>query len=104
MSLHRMKATIIGLLETNRANEWIVTEKLGDALKPKAGLKAPRKPRFRIGERLHLLELAVGAFLLYVGWYDVFFGKNHFFIFLFIQAAAFFIVGFGYVGTFVPNS
>ena len=46
-----MKATIIGILETNRANEWIVTEKLGDALKAKAGLKAPRKPRFRIGER-----------------------------------------------------
>ncbi|KAL4605747.1 hypothetical protein ACB092_09G052800 [Castanea dentata] len=104
MSLHRMKATIIGLLETNRANEWIVTEKLGDALKAKPGLKAPRKPRFRIGERLHLLELAVGAFLLFVGWYDVFFGKNHFFLFLFMQAAAFFIVGFGYVGTFVPNS
>lgn len=51
MSLHRMKATIIGLLETNRANEWIVTEKLGDAFKAKAGLKAPRKPRFRIGGR-----------------------------------------------------
>lgn len=46
-----MKATIIGLLETNRANEWIVTEKLGDAFKAKAGLKAPRKPRFRIGGR-----------------------------------------------------
>ncbi|XP_050243407.1 glucomannan 4-beta-mannosyltransferase 9 [Quercus robur] len=104
MSLHRMKATIIGLLETNRANEWIVTEKLGDAFKAKAGLKAPRKPRFRIGGRLHLLELAVGAYLLFIGWYDVFFGKNHFFLFLFMQAAAFFIMGFGYVGTFVPNS
>ncbi len=51
MSLHRTKATIIGLLEATRANEWIVTEKLGDALKAKGGSKAPRKPRFRIGER-----------------------------------------------------
>ncbi|KAF7818729.1 glucomannan 4-beta-mannosyltransferase 9 [Senna tora] len=33
MSLHRTKATIIGLLEASRVNEWIVTEKLGDALK-----------------------------------------------------------------------
>ncbi|KAF3441728.1 hypothetical protein FNV43_RR15643 [Rhamnella rubrinervis] len=104
MSLHRTKATIIGLLEGSRVNEWIVTEKLGDALKGKAAAKAPKKPRFRIGERLHLLELGVGAYLFFCGCYDVFFGKNHFFIFLYIQAIAFFIMGFGYVGTFVPNS
>lgn len=51
MSLHRTKATIIGLLEGSRVNEWIVTEKLGDFLKHKVGTKAPRKLRFRIGER-----------------------------------------------------
>lgn len=50
MSLHRTKATLIGLLEAGRANEWIVTEKLGDAIK-KFGSKSPKKPRFRIGER-----------------------------------------------------
>lgn len=32
-------------------NEWVVTEKLGDALKAKAGAKAPKRPRFKIGER-----------------------------------------------------
>ncbi|XP_059463096.1 glucomannan 4-beta-mannosyltransferase 9 [Corylus avellana] len=104
MSLHRTKATIIGLLEASRSNEWIVTEKLGDALKAKASTKAPRRPRFRIGERLHLLELGVGAYLFFIGCYDVFFGKNHFYIFLYMQATAFFIMGFGYVGTFVPSS
>ncbi|KAE8731086.1 Glucomannan 4-beta-mannosyltransferase 2 [Hibiscus syriacus] len=42
MSLHRTKATFIGLLEAGRVNEWIVTEKLGDALKAKAtAVKAP---------------------------------------------------------------
>lgn len=51
MSLHRTKATFIGLLEAGRVNEWVVTEKLGDALKTKLGSKAPRKPRFRLGER-----------------------------------------------------
>ncbi|XP_024031899.1 glucomannan 4-beta-mannosyltransferase 9 [Morus notabilis] len=102
MSLHRTKATIIGLLEASRVNEWVVTEKLGDALKGKAA-KAPKKPRFKIGERLHLLELGVGVYLFFCGWYDVLFGKNHFFIYLFVQAIAFFIMGFGYVGTFVPN-
>ncbi|OIW05120.1 hypothetical protein TanjilG_02593 [Lupinus angustifolius] len=104
MSLHRTKATIIGLLEASRVNEWIVTEKLGDALKGKAGVKAPKKPRFRIGDRIHLLEIGVGFYLFFIGVYDVMFGKNHFFIYLFIQAFAFFIMGFGYVGTFVPSS
>ena len=39
MSLHRTKATFIGLLEAGRANEWVVTEKLGDSVnnKNKAG-------------------------------------------------------------------
>lgn len=35
MSLHRTKATIIGLLEVGRVNEWVVTEKLGDSVKTK---------------------------------------------------------------------
>lgn len=51
MSLHRTKATFIGLLEGVRVNEWIVTEKLGDALKVKSTTKAPKKLRFRIGDR-----------------------------------------------------
>ncbi|XP_054803434.1 glucomannan 4-beta-mannosyltransferase 9-like [Prosopis cineraria] len=104
MSLHRTKATIIGLLEASRVNEWIVTEKLGDALKAKVGTKTSKKPRFRIGDRLHLLELGVGFYLFFCGCYDFLFGKNHYFIFLYIQAVAFFIMAFGYVGTFVPNS
>ncbi|KAM5559610.1 glucomannan 4-beta-mannosyltransferase 9-like [Rosa sericea] len=104
MSLHRTKATIIGLLEGSSVNEWIVTEKLGDILKNKVGAKAPRKFRFRIGERLHLTELAVGCYLFFCGCYDVLFGKNNYFIFFYIQALAFFIMGFGYVGTFVPTS
>ncbi|RDY05064.1 Glucomannan 4-beta-mannosyltransferase 9, partial [Mucuna pruriens] len=104
MSLHRTKATIIGLLEASRVNEWVVTEKLGDALKAKAGGKAPKKPRFRIGDRIHLLELGVAFYLFFCGCYDVMFGKNHFFIFLFIQSLAFFIMALGYVGTIVPNS
>ncbi|XP_039000359.1 glucomannan 4-beta-mannosyltransferase 9 [Hibiscus syriacus] len=104
MSLHRTKATFIGLLEAGRVNEWIVTEKLGDALKAKAAVKAPQKPRFRFGERLHVLELLVGAYLFFCGCYDVLFGKNHYFIYLYAQAIAFFIMGFGYVGTIIPNS
>lgn len=50
MSFHRTKATFIGLLEAKKANEWVVTEKLGDALKNKNN-KAPKKFRFNIGDR-----------------------------------------------------
>ncbi|KAJ6845664.1 glucomannan 4-beta-mannosyltransferase 9-like [Iris pallida] len=104
MSLHRTKGTFIGLLEAGRVNEWVVTEKLGDALKTKTNAKGARKPRLRIGDRLHLLELGVGAYLFFCGCYDVAFGKNRYFIYLFGQAVAFFIMGFGYIGTFVPGS
>lgn len=103
MSLHRTKATLIGLLEAGRVNEWVVTEKLGD-LKSKLGGKTLKKPRIRIGERVHLLELGVGAYLFLCGCYDVAFGKNHYFIYLFLQSIAFFVAGVGYVGTFVPYS
>lgn len=49
--MHRTKATLIGLLEAGRVNEWVVTEKLGDALKTKSGGKSAKKPRIKIGER-----------------------------------------------------
>ncbi|KAL3536240.1 hypothetical protein ACH5RR_004701 [Cinchona calisaya] len=41
MSLHRSKAAIIGLLEANRVNEWVVTEKLGNTMKQKNSTKDP---------------------------------------------------------------
>jgi beta-mannan synthase len=36
MSLHRIKASTTGLLDAGRVNEWVVTEKLGDANKTKS--------------------------------------------------------------------
>ncbi|GKC40937.1 hypothetical protein Tco_1053321, partial [Tanacetum coccineum] len=48
MSLHQTKATFIGLFETGKVNEWVVTEKLEKASK---GTSKPLiKHRFRIGE------------------------------------------------------
>lgn len=52
MSFHRTKATIIGLLEAARVNEWVVTEKLGDTLKAKSKSGAPRRSLTKIlGDR-----------------------------------------------------
>jgi len=58
MSMHRAKATIIGLLEASRVNEWVVTEKLGNALanRQRNENKSIRKFRQRIGERFQYNE------------------------------------------------
>ncbi|KAH7855370.1 hypothetical protein Vadar_024115 [Vaccinium darrowii] len=103
MSLHRSKAAIIGLLEANRVNEWVVTEKLGNTSKQKCNAKIAKKPHSRIAERIHVLELIMGMFMLHCAIYNLLFGKDHFFVYLLLQAGAFFIIGFGHVGTFVPN-
>ncbi|KAM3325129.1 hypothetical protein P3S67_000253 [Capsicum chacoense] len=103
MSLHRSKATIIGLLEASRVNEWVVTEKLGNMMKQKYNAKASKRPRSRIGERIHVLELLMAMYMLHCATYNMVFGSDHFFIYLFLQAGAFFIVGIGHVGTFVSN-
>ncbi|CAH2057500.1 unnamed protein product [Thlaspi arvense] len=89
MSLHRTKAAFIGLLEAGRANEWVVTEKLGDALKNKSNTKAPKRPIFKIWDS---------------ACYDFLYGKNYYFVYLFLQTITFTIMGFGYIGTIVPGT
>ncbi|MCL7051163.1 hypothetical protein MKW94_002730 [Papaver nudicaule] len=111
MSMHRTKATFIGLLDAGRVNEWVVTEKLGDALlktkdsTKRAITKEPsqksRMRRFR--ERIYPLELWVGLYIFICASYDLAFGKYWYFHYLFGQAVAFFIAGFGYIGTQIPN-
>lgn len=103
MSLHRAKATLIGLLEGSRANEWVVTEKLGDILKAKTASKPTRTLGFRIGDRIHVTELGIGAYLFFCGCYNMLYGENNFYIFILVQSISFFIVGIGYVGTIVPS-
>ena len=67
MSLHRTKAAIIGLLEANRVNEWVVTEKLGNTMKQKNNLIVLTKPRPQTGERYTsflFFQIPVSFFLL----------------------------------------
>jgi hypothetical protein len=57
-----------------------------------------------VSARLNMLELWTAAFLFFCAIYDFHYeGKNHFFIYLFCQAAAFLLMGVGYCGTFVPS-
>ncbi|KAK1307895.1 Glucomannan 4-beta-mannosyltransferase 1 [Acorus calamus] len=126
MSLHRIKAAIIGLLEVGRVNEWIVTEKLGDTLKSKtentveevkisisgdADIAKPlidgsakevtKKPQNGWWSRLNFWELCVGFFIMCCGLYDVLYVKKGYYVYLFLQSTAFLVAGVGYVGTFV---
>nr|XP_043631604.1 glucomannan 4-beta-mannosyltransferase 9-like [Erigeron canadensis] len=106
MALHRTKGTFVGLFETKRVNEWVVTEKSGgDASKVKGSTPKPvSRPRFKIGERILMLELGIGVFLLICGSLDLAFGKYRYYIYLYLQAIAFLVMGLGYVGTHVPSS
>ncbi|CAA7018177.1 unnamed protein product [Microthlaspi erraticum] len=98
MAMHRTKGTFIGLLEGGRCNEWVVTEKLGDALETKL-LPQVRKPRNGILERVNSKEMMVGIYILCCASYDLVFGNTLLYIYLYMQALAFIISGVGFVGT-----
>ncbi|KAJ4903666.1 putative mannan synthase 7 [Raphanus sativus] len=100
MSMLRTKALVMGLFETGRVQEWVVTEKLGDGLKTKLIAQVHNEPHVRFRDRVHVLELVLGAYLLFCGCYDIIYGKNtlYLYVYLLLQSTAFFVVGFGFVG------
>ncbi|PWA61608.1 nucleotide-diphospho-sugar transferase [Artemisia annua] len=110
MSLHRTKATFIGLLDAKRSNEWVVTEKLGDSVKNKRSnlkrnfMPTLKKFKFTIGDRIQLTELGFAVFLFFVGCYDFMYGRNNYFIYIFLQVITFLIIGVGYIGTVIPST
>ncbi|KAK4409039.1 Glucomannan 4-beta-mannosyltransferase 1 [Sesamum angolense] len=122
MSFHKMKALFVGLFEAKRANEWVVTEKFGDALKNKSNAESttPKEPQRlnRLRERVYssksrYVETLVGntttgvdnrVFLFACGCYGIFYGPDHYYIYLFPQAIFFAIAGFGLFGTILPSS
>lgn len=122
MSLHRIKAATTGLLDAGRVNEWVVTEKLGDANKTKSAtnrldavkvidvdLTTPLVPklkkwRIRFWDKYNCSEIFVGTFIIICGCYDVLYAKKGYYIYLFVQGLAFLVVGFEYIGTRPPST
>ncbi|PKA49068.1 putative mannan synthase 4 [Apostasia shenzhenica] len=98
MSLHRMKATLVGLLETGNVNEWVVTEKIGEAFKTKPETNAPETTSTKFKDRINFTELGFAVYLLFCASFDVVFGKNYYYIYLYLQAFAFVVIGLGYAG------
>ncbi|KAL0417636.1 UNVERIFIED_CONTAM: Glucomannan 4-beta-mannosyltransferase 2 [Sesamum radiatum] len=54
--------------------------------------------------RIQVHELGFAMFLFICGCYDFLYGKNKYFVYLFLQVITFTITGLGYVGTIVPSS
>ncbi|MQM21975.1 hypothetical protein Taro_055022 [Colocasia esculenta] len=102
MAMHRLRATIIGLLEIGRVNEWVVTEKLGDTAK-EARTKE-KQPRTRFRDRIYWHELGCSIFLFSCASYDLFYGHNYYYVYIYLQAIAFLVMGFSYVGTNLCHS
>ncbi|WZZ04201.1 hypothetical protein YC2023_090122 [Brassica napus] len=98
MSMHRTKGTFIGILEGGRVNEWVVTEKLGDALKTKL-LPQIVKPRNGCFQSMNSKEIMMGTYMLCCACYGVLFGDTLLYLYLFMQAVAFLVSGVGFVGT-----
>ncbi|KAJ4760288.1 cellulose synthase like [Rhynchospora pubera] len=122
MSLHQLKAALTGLFEAGRVNEWVVTEKLGEAHKTKpvvidkieaeklvdsqltkTCIPNIKKKKAGPSDRFYYSELAIGVFLLFGGYYDAAISKKGYSLYLVVQSLAFFVAGFGYIGTQSPN-
>ncbi|KAL3625683.1 putative glucomannan 4-beta-mannosyltransferase 3 [Castilleja foliolosa] len=90
MSFHRSKALLIGLFEAKRANEWVVTEKLGDAFKNKSDPESSATNETtllkRLRQRLHTQELLLSVYLFACGCYGILYNTDRYFIYLFPQS------------------
>ncbi|KAG0502017.1 hypothetical protein HPP92_002089 [Vanilla planifolia] len=106
MAMHRMRATLIGLCEAGGANEWVVTEKLGGALKQKLLPEniAIGNTSSTVGHRFYFPELGFAVFLFICASFDLTYGGNYYYVYIYLQSIAFFIVGLGYVGSFISSS
>lgn len=49
-------------------------------------------------------EIGLGVMLLICGIYDALNARRGYFIYLFLQGITFLVMGFGYVGTYVPGA
>ncbi|KAM0869369.1 hypothetical protein ACQ4PT_040739 [Festuca glaucescens] len=105
MSMHRMRAALTGLFETAHANDWVVTEKVGDLVNDdhNVPLLEPLKPTER-AERIYIPELLLALYLLICASYDFVFGSRTYYMYIYLQAFAFIVLGFGFVGTKTPCS
>ncbi|RCV08341.1 hypothetical protein SETIT_1G318100v2 [Setaria italica] len=96
MALHRFKAILIGFFEADRANEWIVTQKLGNLQKLKSIASVTGNGRFK--DRFHCLEIFIGLFLLVSACFDYIYRDDYLYLFVLPQSIMYFAIGFQFIG------
>ncbi|OEL35199.1 putative mannan synthase 6, partial [Dichanthelium oligosanthes] len=101
MALHRFKAILIGFFEADRANEWIVTQKLGNLQKLKTIASVTGSGRFK--DRFHCLEIFIGLFLLVSAFFDFLYRDDYFYLFVLPQSIMYFAIGFQFIGLSVSE-
>ncbi|KAF0911805.1 hypothetical protein E2562_012294 [Oryza meyeriana var. granulata] len=101
MSMHRLRAAVAGLLQLQEFNQWTVTQKVGNnAIEENNETPLLQKSRKRLINRVNLPEIGLSVFLISCASYNlVFHGKNSFYINLYLQGLAFFLLGLDCVGT-----
>uniref|UniRef100_J3MCN7 glucomannan 4-beta-mannosyltransferase n=2 Tax=Oryza brachyantha TaxID=4533 RepID=J3MCN7_ORYBR len=104
MSFHRTKALFIGLLELGGVNEWVVTEKLGNGSNTKPVPQILERPPCRFWDRWTMSEILFSIFLFFCATYNLVYGDDYYFIYIYLQAIAYLVVGTGFCGTQSANS
>uniref|UniRef100_A0A0E0HN11 Glycosyltransferase 2-like domain-containing protein n=1 Tax=Oryza nivara TaxID=4536 RepID=A0A0E0HN11_ORYNI len=104
MSFHRTKAMFIGLLELGGVNEWVVTEKLGNGSNTKPASQILERPPCRFWDRWTMSEILFSIFLFFCATYNLAYGGDYYFVYIYLQAIAFLVVGIGFCGTISSNS
>ncbi|XP_078160021.1 putative glucomannan 4-beta-mannosyltransferase 7 [Carex rostrata] len=101
MSLHRIRAAMVGLFETATFHEWIVTKKVGNNLKDTLDIPLLEKTKTKLRDKINLSELGFSLFLFFCASYNLAFGggTSSYYINLYMQATAFLVLGFNYIGT-----
>ncbi|XP_073157501.1 glucomannan 4-beta-mannosyltransferase 9-like isoform X2 [Henckelia pumila] len=104
MSFRRTKAIFVGLFRAKSVNEWVVTEKRGDSLNNKTNIDSttPKHNAVRakaLKERILLPELGIAVFLLAIGCYGFFYGKEYYYyVYMFLQVIFLTLAGFSCFG------
>ncbi|KAG8092742.1 hypothetical protein GUJ93_ZPchr0012g20964 [Zizania palustris] len=104
MSFHRTKALFIGLLELGSVNEWVVTEKLGTGSNTEPAPQILERPPCRLWDRWTMSEILVSLFLFFCATYNLAYGGDFYFVYIYLQAMAFLVVGTGFCGTISSSS
>ncbi|XP_072991531.1 probable glucomannan 4-beta-mannosyltransferase 7 isoform X2 [Typha latifolia] len=104
MSMHRMKASMAGLLEAGNFDEWVVTKKVGDTFKENSEIPLLETSQTKFTDRVNVPELGFAVFLFFCASYDLLLGTRSYYMNLYLQGVAFLVLGFNFSGTFSCSS